>query len=141
MVSNCHMVKKKQTNIFFTATYMFKVLEGDKLDNVPKDRFSFGRSQDPVITIQNLHVGKVSIAHTHNDDGHGQVRGVHDGLPRVSHVCDDAIRQDEQDEIFLQGGRRRSKEIRTMNCWCLKNGVLKFTRSICKKNSEALSST
>lgn len=90
---------------------MFEVLEGDKLDNVPEDWFPFGRAQDAVVAIQDLHVRKVSVAHAHDDHGHGQVGGVHDGLPRVSHVGDDAVRQDQQDEVFLQGGRGGGKEV------------------------------
>lgn len=30
--------------------------------------------------------------------------GVHDGFSRVGHVGDDAVRQDQQNEIFLIGG-------------------------------------
>lgn len=84
---------------------MFEVLEGDKLHDVPEDRLPLGRTQDPVVAVQDLHVGEVSVAHAHDDDGHGQVGGVHDGLPRVGHVGDDAVRQDQQDEVFLQGRR------------------------------------
>lgn len=82
---------------------MFEVLEGDKLDNVPEDRLPFGRAQDPIIAVQDLHVREVSVAHAHDDDGHRQVGRVHNGLPCVCHVCDDTVRQDQQDEVFLRG--------------------------------------
>lgn len=82
---------------------MFKVTEGDELDDVPQHRFSFGRAQDPVISIQSLHVGEVCVSHTNDDDGHGQVRGVNDGVPCVGHVCDHTIRQDEEDKVLLRG--------------------------------------
>ena len=82
---------------------MFEVAEGDELDDVPEDRLSFGRSQDPVVAIQHLHVAEIGVPDPDDDDGHGEVRGVHNGLPRVRHVSDDAVRQDQQDEVFLAG--------------------------------------
>lgn len=82
---------------------MFEVLEGDKLDDVAEDWLALGRTQDPVVAVEDLHVGEVGVAHADDDDGHGQVRGVHNGLPRVRHVGDDAVRQDQQDEVFLTG--------------------------------------
>lgn len=80
---------------------MLKVLERDKLDDVAEDRLALGRTQNPIVAVQDLHVCEVCVAHTNNDDRHGQVRGVHDGLSRVGHVSDDAVRQDQQDEVFL----------------------------------------
>lgn len=82
-------------------THMFEVLEGDELDDVAQDRLALGRPQDPVVAVQDLHVGEVGVAHADDDDGHGEVGGVHDGLPRVGHVGDDAVGQDEQDEVLL----------------------------------------
>lgn len=83
---------------------MFEVLEGNKLDNVAEDGLSLWRTQDPVVSVQYLHVREVRVSHANDDDGHGQVGGVHDGLARVCHVGDDAIRQDQQDEILLWEG-------------------------------------
>lgn len=80
---------------------MFEVSEGHELNDVSKDRLSLGRPQDPVVAIQHLHVAEVGIAHAHDDDRHGEVGGVDDGLPGVSHVCDDAVGQDQQDEVLL----------------------------------------
>lgn len=74
---------------------MFEVTEGDKLDNVSEDWLSFWRSQDPIIAIQHLHVAEVSVPDPDNDDGHGEVGGLDDGLPCVSHVGDDPVRQDQ----------------------------------------------
>lgn len=82
--------------------YVFEVPEGHELDNVSKDRLSFGRPQNPIIAIQHLHVTEVSIAHAHDDDRHGEVGGVDYGLPGVGHVCDDAVGQDQQDEVLLR---------------------------------------
>lgn len=80
---------------------MLEVTERDKLDDVPQDGLSFGRPQDPVITIQHLHVTEVGVSDPDDDDGHGEVGGLNDGLPGVSHVSDDAVRQDQQDEVLL----------------------------------------
>lgn len=77
------------------SAYVFEVPKWHKLDNVSKNRFALGRPQDAIITIQHLHVTEISVAHPNNDDWHGQVRGVDNGLSGVSHVCDDAIRQDQ----------------------------------------------
>lgn len=83
---------------------MFEVLEGDKLDDVSQDGLPLRRTQDPVVPVQYLHVGEVRVPHADDDDRHGQVGGVHDGLPRVRHVGDDAVRQDQQDEVLLRDG-------------------------------------
>lgn len=83
---------------------MFEVLEGDKLDDVPQDGLPLRRTQDPVVPVQYLHVGEVGVPHADDDDRHGQVGGVHDGLPRVRHVGDDAVCQDQQDEVLLRDG-------------------------------------
>lgn len=82
--------------------YVFEVPEGHELNNVSQDRLSFGRPQNSVVAVQHLHVAEVSVAHPHNDDRHGEVGGVDDGLPGVGHVCDDAVGQDQQDEVLLQ---------------------------------------
>lgn len=82
-------------------THRFKVSEGHELDNVPQDRFSFWRAQDTVIPIQDLHVSEVGVPYTHDDDGQRLVGGTHDGLPRVRHVGHHAIREDQQDVVFL----------------------------------------
>lgn len=94
------------------CTYVFEVPEGHKLDDVSKDRLALGRPQNPIVTIQHLHVTEVSVPHAHNDDGHGEVGGMDDGLPSVCHVRDDTVSQDQQDEVLLlsdardRGGRR-----------------------------------
>lgn len=83
---------------------MFEVTKGDELDDVPEDRLSFGGTQDPVIAVQHLHVAEVGVPDSNDDDRHGEVGGLDDGLPRVRHVGDDAVRQDEQDEVLLRDG-------------------------------------
>lgn len=89
---------------------MFEVLERDKLDDVAEDGLPLWRTQDPVIPVQNLHVGEVRISHTDDDDRHGQVGGVHDGLARVRHVGNDAVCQDQQDEILLWDSADKEKK-------------------------------
>lgn len=85
----------------FYVTHVFEVSEGDKLDDVSEDRLSFGRSQDPVVSIQHLHVAEISVPDPNNNDGHGQVGGLDNGLSRVGHVGDHTVRQDQQDEVLL----------------------------------------
>lgn len=84
---------------------MFEAAERDELDDVPQHRLPFGRAQDPVVAVQHLHVAEVGVPDPDDDDGHGEVGGLDDGLPGVGHVCDDAVRQDQQDEVLLGGGR------------------------------------
>lgn len=80
---------------------MFEVPEGHKLDDVSKNRFSSRWIQDPFTTVQHLHVTEISIANANNNDGHGEVGGLNDGLPCVGHVSNDTICQDEEDEVLL----------------------------------------
>lgn len=82
-------------------THVLEVTEGDELDDVTQHGLTPGGAQDAVVTVQDLHVGEVGVAHPHNDDGHGQVGGADNGLPRVRHVCHHAVRQDQQDEVLL----------------------------------------
>lgn len=84
------------------SAYVFEVPKWHKLDNVSKHRLALGWPQDPIIAIQHLHVTKIGVPHPNDDDWHGKVRGMDNGLSGVSHVCDDAIRQDQQDEILLK---------------------------------------
>ena len=49
-----------------------------------------------------MHVAEVGVPDPDDDDGHGEVGGLDDGLPGVGHVCDDAVRQDQQDEVLLE---------------------------------------
>lgn len=51
-----------------------------------------------------MHVAEVGVPDPDDDDGHGEVGGLDDGLPGVGHVCDDAVRQDQQDEVLLEDG-------------------------------------
>lgn len=80
--------------ILLFYTHMFEVAEWHKLHNVPKDGFSFRRAEDSIITVQHLHVAEIRTANADDDDGHGQVGGVNDGLSCICHVCDYSIRQD-----------------------------------------------
>lgn len=88
--------------LWFSETHMFEVAKGDKLDDVPEDGFSFGRPQDPVIPIQHLHVTEVSVPYPDDNDGHRKMGGLDDGFPGVGHVGDDAVSQDQQNEVLLE---------------------------------------
>lgn len=83
-------------------THVFEVAEGDELNDVPEDGLSFGWAQDPVVAVQHLHVAEVGVPDPNDDDGHGEVGSLNDGLPRVGHVGDDAVCQDQQDEVLLE---------------------------------------
>lgn len=49
-------------------SYMFEVSEWHKLNNVTEDRLSLGRSEDPIVAVQHLHVTKIGISNSNNDD-------------------------------------------------------------------------
>lgn len=80
---------------------MFEVSEWHKLNDVAKNRLSLGRSQDPIVPIQHLHVTEISISYSNYNDRHGEMGGMDNGFACIGHVCDDAIRQNQQDEILL----------------------------------------
>lgn len=84
------------------VTNVFEVPERDELDDVPQDGLSFRRSQDPIVAVQHLHVAEVGVPNPNDDDGHGEVGGLDDGLPCVSHVSNDTVCQDQQDEVLLE---------------------------------------
>lgn len=98
-----HTSIPRPSPLLLAETHMFEVFEGDELDNVAEDRLALWWTQDPIVPVQYLHVCEVSVAHADDDDWHGQVGSVHDGLSRVRHVGDDAVCQDQQDEVFLVG--------------------------------------
>ena len=89
---------------------MLEVLEGDELDDVSQHGLSLGRAQDPVVPVQHLHVCEVGVAHANDDDGHGQVGRVHDGLTRVGHVSDYTVGQNKEDEVLLGGEQEGLRE-------------------------------
>ena len=82
-------------------THLLEVSEGHELHDVSQGRFARGRAQVPVIAVQELHGAEVGPAHPHDDDGHGQARGVDDGGARLVQVRDNAVRDDQQDEVLL----------------------------------------
>lgn len=90
---------------------MFEVVEWHELNNVSQDRFSFRRAEYSIIPIQHLHVAEIRVAHADDDDRHGQVGGVDDGLSCVCHICDHSICQDQQYKIFLMAERNKWENI------------------------------
>ena len=107
---------------------MFEVPKWHKLDNVSKHRLALGRPQDPIIAIQHLHVAKIGVPHPNDDDWHGKVRGMDNGLSGVSHVCDDAIRQNQQDEILLKLLDKKWKIVSLVFQSCLPFSIIKVFR-------------
>ena len=82
--------------------YLFELSEGHKLDDVTSDWLTAGGPQHPVVPVQLIHGREVRAAHAHDDEGHGQVGGLHDGLLRVAHIAQHTIRQKQQNEVRLE---------------------------------------
>ena len=106
-----------QDSALLFLAYILELPEWYKLDDVPHGRLAGSRAQNSVIPIQELHSTEVRPPHPNNDDGHGQTRGVDDGLAGVVHVCDHAVSDDEQNKVLLQedgsgtGRRKRYKKL------------------------------
>lgn len=83
-------------------TDRFKVSEGNELHNVPEDGFALRWAQHSIISVQNLHVCEVCIAHTDDDYGERLVGGSYNGFTCVCHICHYAIGEDEQDVVSLE---------------------------------------
>lgn len=84
------------------AAAYFKISEGDKLDDVSCGDITSGWTQQFVITIKELHRTEVCPAHAHDNDRHGQMRGLDNGSACLVHVCDHSICDDEQHIVLLQ---------------------------------------
>lgn len=92
-----------------SGTHILEVPEGHELDDVTGCGHPFGAAQGTIVAIQQPHVRKISVAHAHNDDGHGQARGTHNGRAGLSHVAHHTVCEDQQYRVFLgsrNGGRR-----------------------------------
>lgn len=87
-------------------TYVFKLPEWHKLDNVSHGGFAGQRPQTSIVSIQELHSCEVRVAHSNDDDRHGQPGGVDDGAAGLVHVCDDSVGDDEEDEVLLREDSR-----------------------------------
>lgn len=83
-------------------TNRFEVSKGHKLNNVPENRLALWWAEHSIVAVQNLHVCEVGIPHTDDDNGERLVRGSHNGLTSVRHVCHHTISEDEQDVVTLQ---------------------------------------
>lgn len=92
----------------WAAAYL-EISERHELDDVSGGNVASGRSQQFVVAVQKLHGAEVSRAHPHNDDGHGQARGLHNSGACKIHVSDHAIGDDEQHVVLL---RARAKKTR-----------------------------
>mmetsp|Transcript_26131 Transcript_26131/g.66524 ORF Transcript_26131/g.66524 Transcript_26131/m.66524 type:complete len:231 (-) Transcript_26131:639-1331(-) len=89
------------------VTAVLEVAELDKLHDVALRGLAM-RGQPHLVAVQDLHVGELGVADAHDEDGHGQLRGLDDGAHRVVHVHDLAVRQDEQHVVAqVRRGLRR----------------------------------
>ena len=95
-------------------TYILKLPEWYKLDNVSHGGLASLRAQTSIVSIQELHSAKVSIPYSDNDDGHGQTGGIDDGIACVVHVCDHSVSDDEENIVLL---RKDSRESRSAIKW------------------------
>lgn len=99
----CHLIRKLcQDALSEGHAVSVEISEGHKLDDVSGGDVTVGRTQQLVVTVKKLHGAEVCAANTHDDDGHGQMRGIYDGSACVVHVCDHSICDDEQ-HIVLCG--------------------------------------
>lgn len=90
-----------------TAAAYLKISEGHKLDDVSGGDVPPGRGQQFVITVKELHLAEVRPSHTHDNDRHGQTRGLHDSSACLVHVCDHTVCDDEQHKVLLQMNRAK----------------------------------
>lgn len=93
-------------------THVAEVAEGHELDDVTHGLLARVGVQHAAVPIQELHGSKVSVAHAHDDDGHGQLGRLHHGVPRLVHVADHPVRDDEEDEVLLWRMRRARGQAR-----------------------------
>lgn len=94
------------------ASAYLEISERHELDDVSGGNVTSGWSQQFVIAVQKLHCAEVSRAHPHDDDGHGQARGLHNSGACKIHVSDHAVGDDEQHVVLLQA---RAKKIHFPN--------------------------
>lgn len=87
-------------------TYIFKLPERHKLDNVSHGGFACQRAQTSIVSVQELHRCEVCVAYSNDDDGHGQSGGIDDGTACLIHVCYHSVGDDEEDKVLLQEDSR-----------------------------------
>lgn len=87
-------------------TYIFKLPEWHKLDNVSHGGFACQRPQASIVSIQELHSCEVCVAYSNDDNGHRQPGGINDGTACLIHVCDHSVGDDEEDKVLLQEDSR-----------------------------------
>lgn len=72
-------------------THIAKVPEWDKLHDVSDRLLSCVGAQSAAVSIQKLHGGEVGIAHPDDNDGHGQLGGLHYSVTSFVHVTDHSV--------------------------------------------------
>lgn len=87
------------------GTHILEVPERHELDNVASRGHPSGATQGTVVSIQEPHVREVGIAHAHDDDGHGQAGGAHNGGAGLSHVAHHTVREHQQHRVLLRPDR------------------------------------
>ena len=87
------------------GTHILKVPERHELDDVASRGHPSGATQGTIVAVQQPHVRKIGIAHAHNDDGHGQAGGAHDGSAGLSHVAHHTVREHQQHRVLLRTDR------------------------------------
>lgn len=99
---------------FYAPTHVTEIPEGDELHNIADGLLAGVGPQHAGISIQELHGGEVGVANADDDDGHGQLGRLDDGVAGLVHVADDAVCDDEESEVLLQGrgGEKRRADIK-----------------------------
>lgn len=75
--------------------------EGHKLNDVSGHRLPRQGLEDAIVAVQELHGLEVGLAHPDDDDGHGQLGAVDDGLPGLVQVSDLTVRDDQEHKVLL----------------------------------------
>lgn len=87
------------------GTHILEVPERHELDDVASRGHPSGAAQGTIVAVQQSHVREIGIAHAHNDDGHGQAGGAHDGGAGLSHVAHHTVREHQQHRVLLRTDR------------------------------------
>lgn len=98
--------ESEKSGALIVNTHITEIPERDELHDVPHGLLPGVGPQNTGVSVEELHGREVGVAHADDDDGHGQFGRLHDGVARLVHVADDAVRDDEEREVLLQRGRQ-----------------------------------
>mmetsp|Transcript_106693 Transcript_106693/g.309451 ORF Transcript_106693/g.309451 Transcript_106693/m.309451 type:complete len:302 (-) Transcript_106693:1287-2192(-) len=76
-----------------------EVVHLDELNDVTRRALARRVMDRMVVRVQDHHVGEVRVAHTNNNDGHGELGGLHDRVHGLLHVVDHAVGDDQEHRV------------------------------------------